>query len=182
MYHHLRAPPFPCTTTCVHHHLRAPALACTSNCVHQHLRTPATACTSTCAHMRIHATAAATRGWLLQRGSGDERDDMWGWGRLGGSTIGTERRKDRSQIQVRPTPMYSIYTLQPFTSSIPDSFLFGDRSGKSTRIGERTNPETKEEDLTKMQVEKAERWRNDMGPRVLNMYIMRHSHKAAHAE
>ena len=39
------------------------------------------------------------------------------------------------------------------------------------QIGERTNPEAKEEDLTKMQVEKTERWRNDTGPRVLNMYI-----------
>ena len=62
----------------------------------------------------------------------------------------------------------------PFSHSPPPFqlvFFSADRSGKSTRIGERTNPETKEEGLTKMQVEKTERWRNDTGPRVLKMAI-----------
>ena len=45
----------------------------------------------------IRSTKVATRGWLLQRGSEDERDDVWGWGRLGGSTIGDREAEGQEQ-------------------------------------------------------------------------------------
>ena len=43
----------------------------------------------------IRSTKVVTRGWLLQRE--DERDDTWGWGRLGRSTI--EDREAEGQEQ-----------------------------------------------------------------------------------
>ena len=45
----------------------------------------------------IRSTKVATRGWLLQRGGEDERDDMWGWGRLGGGTIGDREAEGQEQ-------------------------------------------------------------------------------------
>ena len=45
----------------------------------------------------IRSRKVATRGWLLQRGSEDERDDMWGWGRLGGSTIRDREAEGQEQ-------------------------------------------------------------------------------------
>ena len=45
----------------------------------------------------IRSTKVATRRWLLQRGSEGERDDMWGWGRLGGSTIGNREAEGQEQ-------------------------------------------------------------------------------------
>ena len=83
------------------------------------------------------------------------------------------RRGGRTGAESKIDPHPCIPFIPSSQSPPPFQLLFfsADRSGKSTRTGERTNPETKEEDLTKMQVEKAERWRNDTGPRVLKMYI-----------
>ena len=53
--HHMYAPPYVCTTICVHHHMYAPPYVCTTLYMHHHMYAPPYVCTTICMHHHMYA-------------------------------------------------------------------------------------------------------------------------------